>query len=340
MKTGKLNIELLSKLIKKYSGYQSNRVVLGPKIGEDAAVIDFPEKYLVAKADPITFATDEIGWYAVNINANDIATRGAKPKWFLSTILLPQNSTEDLAEKIFSQIDNACKQLGISVIGGHTEVTYGIDRPIVSGFMLGEVEKDKLIKTSGAKVGDDVLLTKGIAIEGTAVIAREKESELRKKGYDNSFIEKCKNYLYSPGISVVKDALIASRYEIHSMHDPTEGGLLAGLWEIAKVSGKGMLVYKDKIKVLPESKKLCREFGLDVYRTLASGCLLLTVNPKDTGKLLADYKNNGIKAWKIGKIMDSCYGIKLENGEEIEYLEKDEITKIFEDEKLTTSTEK
>jgi hydrogenase maturation factor len=241
---------------------------------------------------------------------------------------LPEKADERLAEKIFSQIHYACKNLEISVIGGHTEITYNLDRPIVSGFMLGEVEKNKLIKTSGARVGDDIILTKGIAIEGTALIAREKESELKKRGYSSSFIQKCKNYLYSPGISVVKDALIASKYEVHSMHDPTEGGLFTGLWEIAKASGKGMLIYKSEIKVFPESKKLCDEFNLDVFKTLASGCLILTVNPKDTEKLLDDYEENRIDAWQIGKVMNKNYGIRI-NGKKVKHSEKDEIAKIF-----------
>lgn len=329
LKLGKMKSSDLEKFFKKYLGTQDNRVILGPKIGEDAAVIDFPDRYLIAKADPITFATDEIGWYAVNVNANDVATRGAKPRWFLPIILLPEKAEKKLAEKIFYQIHRACKNLEISVVGGHTEITYSLDRPIISGFMLAEIEKNKLIKTSGAKVGDDVILTKGIAIEGTALIAREKEFELKKRGYDSSFIKRCKNYLYSPGISIVEDALIAREYEVHSMHDPTEGGLFTGLWEIAKASNKGMLIYKSEIKIFPESKKLCDEFNLDVFRTLASGCLLLTVDPKDTEKLLNEYEENGIDAQQIGKVMSRKYGIKLDDGEKIEYSEKDEITKIL-----------
>ena len=148
---GKLDFSLLERLLGKYQSKTDSRVIIGPKLGEDAAVIDFPDRYLVAKTDPITFATEEIGWYAVQVNANDIATRGAVPKWFQATILLPENkTTEELVANIFSQIQNACEELNITIIGGHTEVSYNLDRPIIVGCMLGEVEKHKLVSTSGA----------------------------------------------------------------------------------------------------------------------------------------------------------------------------------------------
>ena len=335
LKVGKLNSELLVDLL-QYKGIQDERVILGPSLGEDAAIIDFDEaceKYLVAKTDPITFATEEIGWYVVNINANDLATRGAKPKWFLPTILLPEGkTTEAIVREIFSQISFACEELGIAVVGGHTEITYGLNRPIVVGSMLGEVEKGKLVKTSGAKPGDDIIMTKGIVIEGTSIIAREKEEELKKKGFSQDFIERCKNFLFQ--ISVLKEALLAVEVaKINCMHDPTEGGLANGLYEIAKASGNGFLVYKDKIPILKESKILCEEYGLDPLRTITSGTLILTLPEEETGKLLSKYKDAGISASVIGKIKNKEYGLKiLEKGriKDLEYCERDEIAKIFE----------
>ncbi len=126
------------------------------------------------KSDPITFATDDIGWYAVQINANDIATTGSTPRWMLATLLLPENQTSpDLVEHIFKQINQAAGALGISLIGGHTEITYDLNRPILMGTLLGEVERSKLIVPSGAQPGDQLLLTKGVPIEATALLARE-----------------------------------------------------------------------------------------------------------------------------------------------------------------------
>ena len=168
-------------------------MIIGPKVGEDAAVIDIGGSYLVAKTDPITFATDEIGWYLVCVNGNDIATMGAEPRWLLVTVLLPEGRTsEALVKDIFSQILTACNQFNITLCGGHTEITHGLDRPIVVGQMLGRVEKDRLITSSGAQVGDDILLTKGIAVEATALIAREREDALLSRNYSPQYIARAK----------------------------------------------------------------------------------------------------------------------------------------------------
>ncbi|MBA7707167.1 Thiamine-monophosphate kinase [subsurface metagenome] len=162
--TGKIKSKILSQLLDKYcSSKIDDRVILGSRIGEDAAVIDMGDKYLVAKTDPITFATDQIGYYVVNINVNDVVCTGAKPKWFQATILLPQkNTTNSLIENIFKDIHDTCKSMGIAVIGGHTEITPKLDRPMVIGSLLGEVEKEKLVQTSGAEPGDAIILNKSI----------------------------------------------------------------------------------------------------------------------------------------------------------------------------------
>ncbi len=331
---GKLNFDILERLLEKYPGVLDERLVVGPKVGEDAAIIDFPDRYLVAKTDPITFAMDEIGWYAVHINANDVAIRGAKPRWFQSAILLPEGrATEGLVEEIFGQMSRACRELGVTIVGGHTEITHALDRPIVVGSMFGEVEKGKLVTTSGARPGDDILLTKGIVIEGTAVIAREKQGDLRKRGYDEKFIRRCMGYLYEPGISVVKDALVANQFQIHSMHDPTEGGLATGLYEMARASGVGMLIYGDKIDLLPDSKRLCAEYGLNPLGTITSGSLVLAADPENAQKVLEAYLSSGIKASVIGRVEEGSFGIKiLKDGRtaDLKWSEKDEITKIFE----------
>ena len=219
------------------------------------------------------------------------------------------------------------------MIGGHTEISYGLDRPIVIGSMLGEVEKEKLVTTSGAEAGDYILLTKGIVIEGTAIIAREKQAELLKRGYTQEFIQGAINFLHNPGISVVKDALLANQYEVHSMHDPTEGGLAAGIYEMAKASGKGVLIYGDKISVFPESQRLCDEFGLNVLGTIASGALLLAASPENAESILKVYEENGIHAAIIGEIREEEHGFRLMEEDRIsdlEFSEKDEITKLFE----------
>ncbi|MFW9940711.1 MAG: AIR synthase-related protein [Candidatus Thorarchaeota archaeon] len=332
---GKLKHEYLSKLLSNLE-INDKRVVLGSKIGEDAAVIDIPgNNYLVAKTDPITFATDQIGYYVVNINVNDVVCTGAKPKWFQATILLPQKTTTNrLIENIFKDIHNTCKSMGIAVIGGHTEITPKIDRPMVIGSLLGEVEKEKLVRTSGAEPGDAIILTKGIFIEGTSIISREKGSELKDKGFNSDFIEKCKNYLYEPGISVFKEALLANKnFKIKSFHDPTEGGLATGLAEMAIASNTGIIIERSKVDILPEPSILSKIFDLDPMGTISSGSLLIAIDDEKSQELIDLLTNNKIHAKKIGNfvIRENGLMIKENNGKVIplSYSETDEITKIF-----------
>jgi hydrogenase maturation factor len=327
---GKLDFKLLEKFLSKYCISDSS-VLIGPKLGIDSAVLRLDNNLLVAKTDPITFASDLIGWYAVNVNANDIAVTGTKPKWFLATILLPEyKATKTLAEKIFSQISQACKKLGVSFVGGHTEITVNLDRPIVVGCMLGTTTKKKLITSASAKEGDMLIITKGVVIEGTSIIAREKEKTLRKK-FSRSFIEKAKRYLFTPGISVVKDALLASKYA-NAMHDPTEGGLLTGIYEMMLASNKGCLIYADRIPVLKEAKILCDEFHLNPLATISSGTLLISTTKENAEKLLKIYKRNGINVAIIGEVKEKRFGMKLLQNGKIKPLKcsaRDEITKIF-----------
>lgn len=331
---GKLNFSLLEKLLEKYQNKADARVIIGPKLGEDAAVIDYPDRYLVAKTDPITFATEEIGWYAVQVNTNDIVTRGATPKWFQATILLPEKkTTQKLVQKIFAQIYDACNQLNITVIGGHTEISYNIDRPIVVGCMLGEAAKNKLVSTSGARPGDVIILTKGIVIEGTAIIAREKQEELKARGYSKKFIRRCQNFIYKPGLSVLKEALLANQFVVHAMHDPTEGGVSAGLYEIARASQVGIVVEREKIPILEEAQKLCNEYQLNPLNVITSGTLLIVTPKSESNKIIKILDKDGINSYLIGEIKDKDFGIKIKTNNFLEnliYSATDEITRIFE----------
>jgi len=336
-KVGKLRHDTIAKIIENYISdleLKDPRLIQGSKIGEDAAVIDMGDKYLISKTDPITFATDAIGYYVVNINVNDIICMGATPKWFQSTILLPEKDTDsNLVEAIFKDIHDTCQEFGISVIGGHTEVTSGLNRPLIIGSLLGEVEKDKLVLTSGAKPKDALILTKGIFIEGTSIIGREKERELLEMGYDKTFVDKCKNYLFDPGISVYKEAILAnSKFHIHSMHDPTEGGLYCGIAEISIASGNGAIIYPQNITILPEPKELSHIFKLNPMNTISSGSLLLTIDDDTSLELLEYLRKNGIVCEKIGRIVsDKNLVVKNKNGktEPLKYSETDDIIKIF-----------
>lgn len=330
---GKLPAEDLARLLEKYAS-KDPRLIVGGSIGEDAAVIDMGDRYLVAKTDPITFATDKIGWYAVNVNANDIACTGATPRWFLATLLLPENqSTPELVDDILGQIHSACHKLGITVAGGHTEITYGLDRPLVIGQMLGEVAPDKMITTSGAKVGDDLIVTKGIAIEATAIIAVEKYSQLRQYFSEDSLNDYA-NFLRDPGISVVKDAMIAMNVGgVHALHDPTEGGIATGLHELAEAAGVGLEIFEEQLPYLLETVALCKHFNLDPLGIIASGALLMATDPQSSSQIIEALQQAGIKARVIGTVQPEEKGRWLvgETGTRpLPSFPRDEITRLFE----------
>jgi hydrogenase maturation factor len=330
--TGKLPMDLLEALLARYSR-PDKRLVVGPRVGEDAAVLDMGARYLVVKSDPITFATEKIGWYVVHINANDVASMGARPRWFLLTLLLPERGTDRaLIESIFSQVSDACDELGAVLCGGHTEVTYGIDRPIAVGLMLGEVEKTNLVRTAGAQVGDRVILTKGIAIEGTAVLAREAGDELAEL-VDGDIIERGRRFLTDPGISVVRDAeIMRSAARVHAMHDPTEGGLSTGLWEVAKASDKGIEIDLARVPVFAETRVLCSALGLDPLGLIASGALVATVAADDAARAIAALAAQGIAAAAIGTVVEGPPQVYAESEDgpmPVPLFERDELTRVF-----------
>ena len=197
------------------------RVIIGPKVGEDASVITFADRCLVVTTDPVTFATDRIGWYTVHVNANDIAVMGATPRWLSVVLLLPEhNTTETLIDGIMRDVHDTAQSLGITVCGGHTEITTGLDRPIVIGQMLGEVARDRLVVKTGLEVGDQIILTQGVAIEGTALLAREKRDALRGQVTDD-VLTRAEQFLFDPGISVV--GAVRTALEVGSVHARPHG---------------------------------------------------------------------------------------------------------------------
>jgi hydrogenase expression/formation protein HypE len=338
MKTGKLDIDILKGLLERHT-IVDPQVLIGPKIGEDAAVIDLgkgTDRYWVVTADPITFTTEEIGYYGVVVNLNDIATRGGIPKWFLATLLFPEKgSNVRLIEKVFSQIHDACERFHISFIGGHTEITPGIERMILSGHMIGEVKKKRLVATSGAREGDLLLLVKGVCIEGTSIIAREKEKDLLARGADPSLIQRAKAFIFDPGIDVLQAAQIACQAaSVHSMHDPTEGGLINGMVEIAMASEKEIEVNLKNIHIYDESRMLCREYRLEPLGVIASGALLLTIIPQDLPSLQKAFEEASIPVQVIGKVkkgQPKVWATRDGKGrKELKLLPRDEILKIYE----------
>jgi hydrogenase maturation factor len=292
------------------------------------------DRLLIAKSDPITFATEAIGYYAVTVNANDIATMGGMPLWFLATLLLPETgTTEDVVRDIFAQISRACQELHITLVGGHTEITLGLDRPILSGHMLGEVSRERLITSAGVQVGDAILLTKGFPLEGIAIIARECAPRLEVLGYAPHDITRLQQFLFTPGISVVKEATVLQQtVEVHAMHDPTEGGVATGLWELAQAAGVGMHIDANQLPLLPEGARLCEAFHLNPLGVIASGSLLATVPSRQAAQATAACTKAGIPCTRIGTVVANPDEIVLRTGTETRPLPtfpQDEIVNIF-----------
>jgi hydrogenase maturation factor len=330
---GKLPPELLASIIAR-APIDDDRVVLGPGIGFDCAVVDVGPNLLVLKSDPITFATDEIGWYAVQVNANDIATTGAIPRWFMATVLLPEGgTTEELVHRVSDQLFAACRDLGISMLGGHTEITYGLDRPLMIGTMIGEVEHSKLVTPRGASPGEHVLLTKGVPIEATAILAREFPDRLHP-ALDEGELDRAADFLHNPGISVSRDSQIAcGAGRVTAMHDPTEGGLAAALWEMAEASGNSFCINLDRVHIPALSGKVCKVFDLDPLGAIASGALLLTAPPQDAVLIQKALQADGIPCTAIGWIEDGPAAVWDMRGSDRVALPRptrDEITKAYE----------
>jgi hydrogenase maturation factor len=334
LETGKLGTRFLSELLGNLE-INDEQVVVGPGIGEDAAVLDIGGRYLIVKSDPITFAIDRIGWYAVNVNANDIASMGGTPRWFLVTILLPHPGTDPgLIESIMRDLNRSCKELGIALIGGHTEVTAGVPHPILSGTMLGEVEPENLVSSGMVRPGDGLYLTKPVAVEGTSLLAREKKEKVTG-AFGEGFYKRCVDFLTDPGISVIPEAQLARESaRVSGMHDPTEGGLLSGAWEMAAGSGVGLKLDLDRVPVYPETARLCELFGLNPYGLIASGALLISAGGREARRLEQAFSETfgSGSLTRIGEFTEPGGKVyTVQGGVEREFTStgKDEITKVL-----------
>jgi hydrogenase maturation factor len=296
---GKIPIDILKEVVFKNLGAERGEVILGPAAGLDGAILDVGSKNAVVSMDPITGAVEHIGWEAVNINANDVATFGVEPGFLFSCLLLPENADSTIVQTVAAQMNVAAKELGIAIVGGHCESTPGLSSPIVVGCIMGLTEKGKYVTAAGARSGDKLILTKSAGIEGTAILASDREEQL-KKVFSPSVLDSAKSF-YSQ-ISVVKDALTAYRTGgVHAMHDPTEGGVLNGIHEMADAAGLGARVFEEKITVEPETAKICRFYEIDPLQLIASGALLIAAEPEAAGKIVDALCREHIYADIIGE---------------------------------------
>ncbi len=281
-------------------------MILGPSHGEDAAILSVGGKLIAVSCDPISGAVERIGWLAVNVSANDIATRGVRPRWFLSCIMLPKGSDHRVLKEICRQMDEAALKLGVSIVGGHSEVTPGLDHPLIIGFAVGAVERKRYVTCGGTRVGDKIILTKGAGIEGTAVLAADR-SELLTKRFGEKLVNDAKGFFDK--ISVVDEALTAFEYGgVSAMHDPTEGGVAGGLHELADASKTGFRVYEEKVIIEPETLEICRFFGINPMQLISSGSLLIVVDTSKALGIVDKLATQGIRASVIGDMLDERRG--------------------------------
>ena len=312
---GKLPLDLLRKFLQSLPEGDS-AVVVGPAVGEDAAVLDLGGPDLVVvKTDPITFATEDIGSYLLAVNGNDLATMGAQPRWLLVTALLPEGIAAEQTEDICESVRHACREAGVALVGGHTEITVGLERPILVGCLLGTVGRGRLVRTSGARVGDALVLAGGIAIEGSAILAGEHRERLRERGVAAAVLETAAGWRRDPGISIRPAATaLNATGAVHAMHDPTEGGLITALHELADAAEVGLRIDRQAISVLPACRVICEALGLDPLGLLASGALLAALDPAEVAGALERLVAGGIPAARIGEIVPASEGRILIDG--------------------------
>lgn len=301
---GKLPLNLMLKYVYPRIGHADPSVIVGPSVGEDAAIIDLgDDRVLVVHNDAITGAVKSLGWLAVHIVSNDIAVRGARPRWFLMSLFLPKDDFELAVDEIMSQVDRAAKELGVMVIGGHTEVTSGIDRPIIGTTAMGLARRDEYVTTSGARVGDHIIVTKGVGIEGTAIICTDFADHLKKRGVDESIISSGAKFLNM--VSVVKEAIVLAENKLATaMHDPTEAGLLGGLAELAYASKKTIEAREDSIPMFRETAIVTSALNVDPLRLISSGALVAAIPPDKVSRALKVLSDEGVEARVIGRVKE------------------------------------
>lgn len=327
MNTGKLNWDVLKKLLHENQGAVRKEVEKGGSVGEDCAVVSLEAGRLILSTDPVTAASENIGQIAYHININDIATTGANPLGIMVTILAPPSAEISDIETVMREISEEAKKHQVMILGGHTEVTEAVNRMVVSVTALGTMScKEKVTWTSGAKVGDKILVTKTLGLEGTSILV----SDFKKQALEILTEEEYEEALaYGRLLSVLPEGKLMGK-TASSMHDITEGGVLGALWEVKEASGKGFRVFHELLPVTEVTKKLCAHFSLDPLRLISSGSMLITVeDEKEALRLLAQ---EGIKAAVIGEITEE--GASLVSGG-VEYLVeaplRDEIYKMYDE---------
>lgn len=328
MEIGKLPNDILEKIVLSNIKTKRKEVIVGAAVGKDSAVIDFGKEVCITSTDPITGATKGIGRLAIHISCNDVAAGSAEPIGVLMTILVPPCSTEEDIETIMKDAENAAKEINVQIIGGHTEITDAVNRIVISTTVIGKQNKEKLPDSSKIKIGDKVLITKYAGIEGTSIIAKELEEDLIDKlGKEKLNIAKSMDSM----LSVVKEGIVCGEIGVRYMHDITEGGVFGAVWEAAMALNRGIKVFKELIPVKDVTREIAGILGIDLYRLISSGSMLIIVESEKTSIIEKELSKLNIKSTVIGEIVEK--GIILEENGEIVNIEpptSDELYKVLE----------
>lgn len=324
MKVGKVSESVLKRSVLKQMHTKRPEVLVGASVGEDCAALKLEEDELfVLSVDPITGTSKDTGSLAVHVTMNDIASAGAQPVGIMISALLPESVEEPELREMMHQIDEACAKLKIQTMGGHTEITRAVNQPIITVTGVGKVKNGKMVTTGGAKPGQDFVVTKWIGLEGTSIIAKEKEEELLKR-FSPSFIETAKGY--DRFLSVVPEAATAVKSGVSAMHDVTEGGIFGALWEMAEASGVGLEIDIKKIPVKQETIEICNYFDINPYELISSGSMLIAA---DNGyDLVRELEKEGIHSAVVGKATEGNDRIII-NREEHRFLEPPKTDELY-----------
>ena len=294
-------------------------VILGASFGEDVALTRIGDDVLVSHVDPIVGAIGNIGWLAVHVACNDIATSGAPPRWILLLVLVPAKDDTDLLEQIMRDANRASNEIGVSIIGGHTGYSSGLSRPLVAVTALGVAKGRKPVWTNGAQVGDHVLVTKGIALEGTAILAQDFADVALKSGLTRQDLEAAGKLMTE--VSVVQEALILAEHGATSMHDVTRGGVLETLLEIALLSNVSISIDASRVPIPPIVSQFASAFQFDPLRMISSGTLAATVPPDRMSDVSGSLRKAGVPFADVGRVTEGDGVLLLQKDENTHYRE-------------------
>ena len=328
LETGKLDSELLKKIVFGKITYRSEDVSVRPGIGEDCAVMDFGDHDCIMSTDPISSAVSDIGRLAIHITCNDIASNGVQPLGIMLAVMLPEGTTEEDVDHIMGQAAQTAAEVKVEIIGGHTEITPAVKQPVIVSTAIGKALKGVSQSGNDMVPGDFIMMTKAVGLEGSGIIASDYEEQLSSV-LSAKELARAKSFLEL--VSVVPEGIAAGSIGTHGMHDITEGGILGAVWEMCQISHLGAELWLEAIPVSELTKKVCGHFGINWMRLISSGCMMIMVHPEQKEEVIKAIEEEGVSVACIGRVREEAYGRQLLAGgkaEEITPPVSDELYKV------------